>query len=231
MSSLNQEEIERFREAVGQLEERYADFRLEDEKTDQELRTWLDGSDQPLDWAGAEAVTPDEWFFISTLYGEMTLDGQRSHIRKYFPSLFVDAAKRDVRNFVPEMAEYQGLRSNWMSRRLAKMGEILQGRSMTMAEYTENLRELSLSASPADPMPALDAIVADHQASGWKILSVFVRDCVGGNSFPIDSRVEKELRKHGLPSDERSLVSGCLEMGKNPRSVARMFYQSGGGDD
>ena len=231
MSSLNQEEIERFREAVGQLEERYADFRLEDEKTDQELRTWLDGSDQPLDWAGAEAVTPDEWFFISTLYGEMTLDGQRSHIRKYFPSLFVDAAKRDVRNFVPEMAEYQGLRSNWMSRRLAKMGEILQDRSMTMAEYTVSLRELSPSASPADPMPALDAIIRDHQASGWKTLSVFVRDCVGGNSFPIDSRVEKELRKHGLPSDERSLVSGCLEMGKNPRSVARMFYQSGGGDD
>ena len=60
MSSLNQEEIERFREAVGQLEERYADFRLEDEKTDQELRTWLDGSDQPLDWAGPEVVTPDE---------------------------------------------------------------------------------------------------------------------------------------------------------------------------
>ena len=100
-----------------------------------------------------------------------------------------------------------------------------------MAEYTVSLRELSLSASPADPMPALDAIIRDHQASGWKTLSVFVRDCVGGNSFPIDSRVEKELRKHGLPSDERSLVSGCLEMGKNPRSVARMFYQSGGGDD
>ena len=53
----------------------------------------------------------------------MTLESQRSHIRKYFPSLFVDAAKRDTRNFVPEMP---GLRSNWMSRRLAKMGEILE---------------------------------------------------------------------------------------------------------
>lgn len=231
MSSITENEMERFREAVRHLEERYGDFRLEDEKTDQELRSWLDGADQPLDWAELETVTPDEWFFISTLYGEMTLEGQRSHIRKYFPSLFVDAARRDTRNFVLEMPGYQGLRSNWMSRRLAKMGEILRDRSMTMAEYTESLRELSLSASPDDPMPALDAIIRDHQASGWKTLSVFVRDCVGGNSFPIDSRVEKELRKHGLPSDERSLVSACLEMGNNPRSVARMFYQSGGGDD
>ena len=39
MSLLTESERERFREAVGQLEERYADFRLEDEKTDQELRT------------------------------------------------------------------------------------------------------------------------------------------------------------------------------------------------
>ena len=231
MSSLTENEMDRFREAVRLLEDRYADFRLEDEKTDQELRTWLDGSDQPLDWAEPKGVTPDEWFFISTLYGEMTLDGQRTHIRKYFPSLFVDAAKRDMRNFVPGMPDYQDLRSNWMSRRLAKMGEILQNRNVTMAEYTENLRELSRSASPADPMPALDAIIADHQASVWKTLSVFVRDCVGGNSFPIDSRVERELTKHDLPNDERALISACLELGKNPRQIARMFYQSGGGDD
>ena len=231
MSSLTENEMGRFREAVRLLEERYADFRLEDENTDQELRSWLDGSDKPLDWAEPEAVTPDEWFFISTLYGEMTLNGQRSHIRKYFPWLFVDAAKRDVRNFVLEMPEYQGLRSTWMFRRLAKMGEILRDRGMTMSEYAESLRELWLSASPDEPMPALDAIIRDHQASGWKTLSVFVRDCVGGNSFPIDSRVEKELRRHGLPSDERSLVSACLEMGKNPRSVARMFYQSAGADE
>ena len=97
MSSITENEMERFREAVRHLEERYGDFRLEDEKTDQELRSWLDGADQPLDWAELETVTPDEWFFISTLYGEMTLEGQRSHIRKYFPSLFVDAARRDTR--------------------------------------------------------------------------------------------------------------------------------------
>jgi hypothetical protein len=80
-------------------------------------------------------------------------------------------------------------------------------------------------------MPALDAIVADHRATGWKTLSVFVRDCVGGNCFPIDTRVKKELARHGLTLDERNerlLVSLSLAMGRNPRQVNRMFYAAGG---
>lgn len=80
-------------------------------------------------------------------------------------------------------------------------------------------------------MPALDAIVRDHKATGWKTLSVFVRDCVGANCFPIDSRVRKELERHGLPSGieaERRLVSLCLTIGRNPRRIARMFYEAGG---
>ena len=77
-------------------------------------------------------------------------------------------------------------------------------------------------------MPALDKIIRDHFATGWKTLSVFVRDCVGGNCFPIDSRVEKELRLHQLPMDERQLVSLALAIGSNPRQVARIFYTAGG---
>ena len=79
-----------------------------------------------------------------------------------------------------------------------------------------------------NPQPALDPIIRDHRATGWKTLSVFVRDCVGGNCFPIDSRVEKVLRRHGLPADERLLVSLSLELGRNPRELARMFYRAGG---
>ena len=77
-------------------------------------------------------------------------------------------------------------------------------------------------------MPAVDAIARDHYASEWKTLSVFVRDCVGGNAFPIDSRVAQELALHGLPINEKALVATCLELGENPRMIGRMFYQSGG---
>ena len=86
----------------------------------------------------------------------------------------------------------------------------------------------SPSATPDNPMPALDTIISDHQASGWKTLSVFIRDSVGGNSFPIDSRVEKELKRYALPVDERQLVSLSLAIDRNPRVLARMFYGAGG---
>jgi hypothetical protein len=219
---------ERLRAAADELEVRYADEQLEDEDTDGELRTWLDGDDAPLPWTDPDHVTADEWFFITTLYGEMNLDGQRSHIRKFYPSLFVEAANRDMRNFVVAMPEYQGLRSRWMKTRLAKMGEILQDRGITMDEYTGHLRSIEAGATSGNPQPALDTIIRDHQATGWKTLSVFVRYCVGGNSFPIDSRVEKELTRHGLPVDERRLIGLSLGIGRNPRKLARMFYTAGG---
>jgi hypothetical protein len=220
--------IDRFSAAAEELEARYADELLDDEDTDSELRTWIDGEDTPLPWTHSDHVTTDEWFFITTLYGEMTLAGQRTHIRKYYPSLFVEAADRDMRSFVPDIPEYRGLRSRWMSGRLTKMGDILRGRDISMDEYTQTLRTIESAATPENPMPALDTIIRDHKASGWKTLSVFVRDCVGGNSFPIDSRVEKELNRHLLPVDERQLISLSLAIGSNSRRLARMFYGAGG---
>ena len=109
------------------------------------------------------------------------------------------------------------------------MAEILRDRGITMGGYTEHLRKLEAGATPDDPMPALDAIIRDHRATGWKTLSVFVRDCVGGNCFPIDTRVTKELQRRGLTIDEHEPVRLSLYAGRNPREVARMFHTYGGG--
>ncbi len=228
MSNLSPHLIARFKAAVLELESALAGKRLEDENVDAELHAWLDGDSDPLPWSNVNQVTADEWFFISTLYGEMTLEGQRTHIRKFYPLLFVEAAGRDIRNFAPNMAEYHGLRSAWMRTRLCRMGEILRERDLSMSEYVVGLRLREAKATHENPMPALDYIIRDHRATGWKTLSVFVRDCVGGNCFPIDSRVEKELRRHNLPIDERELVRLSLILQRNPRVVARMFYTAGG---
>ncbi|MBI3742847.1 MAG: hypothetical protein HY261_00975, partial [Chloroflexi bacterium] len=224
MTTLPTELIHRFEAALEIVEPQFVGKRMADEDAEVESRAWLDGNAPPLPWMYADRLTADEWFFVTTLYGQMTLDGQRTHIRKYFPMLFVAAARRDIRNFVRGMPEFAGLRSGWMRDRLCRMADILRERSLSMSDYAADLRHQERAATPDDPMPALDAIIRDHRATGWKTLSVFVRDCVGGNAFPIDSRVEKELRRHDLPVDERQLVRLCLAVGRNPRVVARMFY-------
>jgi hypothetical protein len=174
-----------FTQAVAQLGRRFASDvgRLADDNVEAQLHEWLDAGDRPLPWLDLQHVTADEWFFVTTLYGEMTLDGQRSHIRRFFEPLFVRAAQRDIRTFRDGMPEYTGLRSTWMARRLWKMGALLRSRGLGMPEYVDWLRRLEQKATPRAPTPELDTIVRDLQATGWKTLSVFVRDCVGGNSF------------------------------------------------
>jgi hypothetical protein len=188
----NQELLARFGAAVRELDRHFArDLeRLADRNVDDDLRRRLDGAGPQLNWAGQE-VTADEWFFITTLYGQRTRDQQRMLIREFFPR-FVSEARRDVRNLTLEATRDCELDQGWMKRRLITMGRILRERGLTMQGYVDHLRAVDGKATPKNPMPALDTIVRDHRATGWKTLSVFVRDCVGGNCFPIDSRVRKE---------------------------------------
>lgn len=218
----------RFAEAVTELTSRVATavIDVEDDNTDAEARRWLNGAGPPLDWSGAE-ITSDECFFITTLYGTMTLDGQRTHIRKFFPS-FIQQAARDIRSFTPALIADWRLRQPWMKTRLCRMADVLRERGLTMNDYVASLRETENRATPENPMPALARIMRDHRAGEGKTLSVFIRDCVKGNCFPIDSRVAKQLNAFGLPSNERQLVSLCLRLSLNPRRTARIFYQAPG---
>ncbi len=217
----------RFASAVAALDQRYVTDTtiMVDENQDATVRAWLDDAGT-LPWASA-GVTPDEWFFITTLYGEMTMDGQRTHIRTFFPR-WMEATQGDMRAVTPDLVCEWRLRSGWMKTRLTRMAQILNERQSSLTDYVEELRRLENGATPENPIPALDAIVADQRASGWKTLSVFVRDCVGGNCFPIDSRVGRELDRRGLPRDERQLVSLSLALDRNPRQIARVFFAAGG---
>jgi len=224
-----EQQIERrFADAVAELTSRVqaAGIDVEDDETDAEARRWLDGAGPPLDWSGPQ-INSDEWFFITTLYGTMTLDGQRTHIRKFFP-LFIQQAARDMRRFTTALVADWRLRQPWMKTRLCRMAEILRQQQLTMADYVISLRETESRATPENPMPALARIMHDHRSGEGKTLSVFIRDCVKGNCFSIDSRVTKQLNAFGLPANERQLVRLCLSLSLNPRRTARIFFQAPG---
>jgi hypothetical protein len=216
----------RFAEAVTELTSKVqAGFiDVEDDHTDAETKCWLNSGGLPLDWSGAD-ITCDEWFFITTLYGTMTLDGQRTHIRKFFP-VFIQQVARDIRCFTPALVADWGLRQPWMKTRLCRMSDLLRQQRLTMNVYVASLRETESRATPENPMPALARIMRNHRAGEGKTLSVFIRDCVKGNCFPIDSSVAKHLNAFRLPRDERQLVSLCTRQSLNPRRTARIFYQA-----
>jgi hypothetical protein len=103
----------RFVEAVTELTAgvEAEGINIEDADTDAEVRRWLNGAERRVDWAGP-GVTPDDWFFVTTFYGAMNLDGQRTHILKFFP-YFVSQTNRDVRNFTSTMLADWRLRQPW----------------------------------------------------------------------------------------------------------------------
>lgn len=230
MTDLSEEFVQQFLRVVRQLEQRLGVSmdQLADQNVESGVRQWLDGGDAQLEW-DTDGITPDEWFFITTLYGTMTLEGQRTHIRSFFP-LFKSEAQGKIANLSADVVKDWKLRSPWMKRRLCKMAEILKERTSNMWSYAEWLREKDSLASPQNPMPAVDTILKDHGATEGKTLSVFVRDCIKGNCFPIDSRVEKVLQQHNLPNSEHLLVAACLALELNPRQTARLFYEVGGAD-
>ena len=51
MSDMSPELVDRFRTATADLHERFASDRLDDDNVEQELRSWLDGTDRELQLA------------------------------------------------------------------------------------------------------------------------------------------------------------------------------------
>ena len=145
--------------------------------------------------------------------------------------MFEVVAEGQIARLDAELLGVLDLGTKWMRTRLGRMASVLRRRGQSMIVYTDGLRELDLGATPSNPTPALDKLRADHDATSWKTLSLFVRDCVLGSCFPIDSRVEYLLGEFNLPNDERRMVSACLALGRNPRDVSRLFYDAGGKGD
>lgn len=67
--------------------------------------------------------------------------------------------------------------------------------------------------------------------NGAKVLSLFARDSLKINSFPIDRHVRKFLIENNLPSNEKEMIKLCLSVGLNPRKVATGIVRNIGNVD
>jgi len=121
----------RYQCAAEALAKRAAGLYSSDATVDQDTRKWLDDA-APLVWQNAQGITPDEYFFITTLYGPMNSKPQLTVIRKFFGPLFLQAAGHDIGKLVPEMPEFAGLPWPYMKPRLCKMGRFLRSSGISM---------------------------------------------------------------------------------------------------
>lgn len=103
----------------------------------------------------------------------------------------------------------------------------------TLAKY---LREEKLSfAQLLEHMKPLNGIktknaftkVLGIESGKAKRVSVFIRDFLGKNVFPIDSNVEYVLTSLGLPDNEELMVKLCERVNVDPKRFERQLYVHG----
>lgn len=61
--------------------------------------------------------------------------------------------------------------------------------------------------------------------NGAKVLSLFLRDKIRAESFPIDRHVKRTLQENSLPQTEDGMISLCKSIGYDPCTVATMIIQ------
>ncbi len=99
-----------------------------------------------------------------------------------------------MRNFVPGMSEFAGLRSLWMSQRLGKMSEILRERRLSMC-LRPNALILGFQYTPSPPPPPPHLQPVPQRGSGGVVVpKVSVSLC------------EHPQPRHAYPGHHRRLV-------------------------
>lgn len=66
---------------------------------------------------------------------------------------------------------------------------------------------------------------------GSKVLSLFCRDSLNVQAFPIDRHVKAKLEELGLPVDEEEMIKICEKAKLNPKKVATAFVRDAGDVD
>lgn len=87
----------------------------------------------------------------------------------------------------------------------------------SMAKLVDTLRKIS----PTMARP--NFYHACGRPHGTKVLSLYLRDFIGVECFPIDRHVKRALIDHRLPLNEMALLELCHEANVDPIPIARML--------
>jgi hypothetical protein len=185
-----------------------AEGECEDSRWENDTKKWLD----PL-----AVKSPEHWLITCICYGPWR-EGRQKQVWQQAAQRFEKDFGGDIRKITKDNVRALGFPFGWQREWLAKLSNYLRNRGMSFGELVKALPEGGLEARDE----LLKALGVKGKTS--KILSVFVRDCLKRDVFPIDTRVQFLLSALVLPEDERALVEISRRAQIKPTVLNRMFY-------
>ena len=179
--------------------------------------------DNTIEWLGDPRAVKsvDHWLITCICYGPWREERQKEVWQQAGPRFEVDF-EGDIRKVTEDNVSDLGFPLSWQREWLVSLSNYLRNRGMSFGELVRALPEDGLKARDE----LLEALGVKGKTS--KILSVFVRDCLKGDVFPIDTRVNFLLSALELPQDEHGQVRLCQRAEVNPSVLNRMFYSHRG---
>lgn len=122
----------------------------------------------------------------------------------------------------------------WQNKMLNSMSKFLSDSSKTMNSFCEDLILLGKTAPNHSAFIAQRVLCAACDIGEKplpKVLSLFCRDSLRIESFPIDRHVKKFLLEHSFPADEQAMIKICNRAKLDPIYVATGIIKIAGNLD
>jgi len=157
--------------------------------------------DNTIKWLGDPTAvkSADHWLITCICYGPWREERQKEVWQRAGP-MFERDFGGDIRRITEGNVRDLGFPLSWQREWLVSLSSYLRNQRKSFEQIVKAL--------PEDGLEARDELIKAVGVKGGesKILSVFVRDCLRRDVFPIDTRVRSLLSALVLPEDERALV-------------------------
>lgn len=172
-----------------------------------------------IKWLGDPTAvkSKDHWLITCICYGPWREERQKKVWQRAGLTFEADFGG-DIRNITVDNVRTLGFPFDWQREWLVSLSNYLRNQGISFGDLVKVL--------PEDGLEARDGLLKVLGVKGnlSKILSVFVRDCLKRDVFPIDTRVRSLLSALVLPEDECALVEISRRAHIKPTVLNRMFY-------
>jgi hypothetical protein len=126
---------------------------------------------------------------------------------------------------ISELTEYvDAYPLSWENKMATAMASNLRKAGLSFDEFCAEIKDKAVKSPSRTLFKFYKAAGTPH---GAKVLSLFCRDKLNIECFPVDRWVRRWLVRHGLPTDESGMVQVCRHAGVDTKYAATAAVQTG----